>query len=183
MCTGRPQGKAGFFRTQQEAGAEPEGSATGITAMEEEPLGSQQELQEKMCACAEWAVVYARGVFEVELDYSEASLRQIERMMSVLFKDRHRSWLARWLRPGPTEEEVRQVALLLGAYIGEVIRRHHGGQWAFHKRLGLQLLPLITHGVSTYPLSKAYQRLTYGPEEDVWSYYQVLRSELAQAQS
>jgi hypothetical protein len=152
------------------------------TSMKGEGLDSEAALQEKMRACAEWAVEYARSVFEIELDYSEASLQQLEQMLSVLYKDRSRGWLARWLRPGPTEEEVRQVALLLGAYIGEVIRRRHGGQWAIRKRLGQQLMPLITHGVSTDPLSKAYQRLTYGPEESVWSYYQVLRAELGQAQ-
>jgi hypothetical protein len=145
-------------------------------------LDSEAGLQEKMRACAEWAVEYARSVFEIELDYSEASLMQIEQMFSVLYKDLSRGWLARWLRPGPTEQEVRQVALLLGAYIGEVIRRHHGGHWEIRKRLGEQLLPLITRGVSTYPLSKAYERLIYGPQENVWSYYQLLRAELGQAQ-
>ncbi len=151
--------------------------------MKGETPDSEASLQEKMRACAAWAVEYARSVFEVQLDYSEASLQQIEQILSVLYKDRSRGRLARWLRPGPTEAEVRQVAILLGAYMGEVIRQHHGGHWEIRKRLGQQLMPLITHGVSTDPLSKAYQRLTYGPEENVWSYYQVLRAELGRAES
>jgi len=151
--------------------------------MDDGSIGQQQELQRKMRMCGDWAVTYARCVFEIYLDYSEASLQQVEQMMTVLHNDRARNWFLRLLRPGPTEEEVRQVALLLGAYIGEVIRRHHGGQWTINRRLGLQLLPLITHGVSTDPLSQVYQRLAYGAGEDVWSYYQVLRSELARARS
>ncbi len=66
---------------------------------------------------------------------------------------------------------------LLGAYLGEVIRRRWGGQWtlesALHARPTIMLR--LPWDEEIDPTLKVYGRLTRGPVDDVWLYYRVLQ--------
>lgn len=111
------------------------------------------ELDATMRGHAEQAVDLVRRYLKVELDYSPQSVGHVERMAALIYGRRRRPAVF-WRDPGgydrqrlhadeygdpnpdwdPSEgagesDDYSQVALALGAYIGEVIRRRWGGKW------------------------------------------------------
>lgn len=116
-----------------------------------------------MAALAQDAVNQAQGQFQVSLDYSEASIAKVESILAQLGTS----------LPDPKRE---QQAMLWGAYIGEVARRHHGGAWVvpsdgpFTGVITLQ----AADGNSFSPPAKVHKRLTNGDEDNVAFYYRVM---------
>lgn len=66
-------------------------------------------------------VRFARAELGIRLDWSDASVVQIERLAVALGKDLRRE--------GSRLSEVDKLVRLLGSYVGEVYRRNHGGRW------------------------------------------------------
>ena len=89
------------------------------------------------------AVEQARQLHEIQLDYSEASIAKLDRIL-----------IGENLRDAP-KEKARLRARMWGAYFGEVIRRQHGGVW---KSPDL----LETKGIQLSPPAKAYERAMGG---------------------
>jgi hypothetical protein len=86
------------------------------------------------------AVDIAARNFKLTLDWSEASIERVEEMLGVLHE-----------RQG------------IGSYIGEVFRKHHGGEWGI-VQLGADRFPGIQdkNGARFWPWSRVQKRLVAG---------------------
>ncbi len=117
-----------------------------------------------MPAFAQRAVEAAKRDFQIELDYSEASIRSLEEVAGRMFSQK------------PSGAQLEQLCFLYGAYLGEVARRHHGGDWVIPTDGPYAgVVTLQTKGGSqTSPSAKLYKRLTNGDEDNLDFYYKVL---------
>jgi hypothetical protein len=72
------------------------------------------------------------------------------------------------------------MATMFGAYIGEVIKRKWGGRWKLKSKMygDQKVLTFETGDHDLWPHFKVGKRLTSGPEDNVWHYFQILRKEL-----
>ena len=97
--------------------------------------------------------LYCAGV-ELPLDLSFASLRSLDRYVTLLAPP-----LA---PPDPEALWVRRAAILVGAYLGEVLRATRGGTWeAVRGELRAEAYRLaLPGGVKALPVAAAFERLT-----------------------
>jgi hypothetical protein len=119
-------------------------------------------------AYAEKAVATARE-FNAQLDYSEKSLIEVEAILGQLAQP-----------PRPQTEDVAEVCKMWGSYLGEVVRRRFGGEWSIETYPGKQFATLTfsVGGNRLFPTMKIHRRLTQGREDDVWSFYQMVKAKL-----
>jgi hypothetical protein len=124
---------------------------------------------EEMSLAAEAAVGFALGRFDVTLDYSEASLG-------------HADALLERLRPTFSEDdpESERIVLNLGAYVGEVMKRHIGGTWSVqskeHPFRELLTFQAGSRGVETWPHSVVEQRLSSHQRITLDAYFQKIKA-------
>src|SRR5437868_6999233 len=78
------------------------------------------------------AVDAAAGNFGVTLDWSEESIQLVEQVLGRLHDDLDRA--------RPPADAIWTFAKMFGSYVGEVLRRHHGGEWGI-VRMGEQSFP------------------------------------------
>jgi hypothetical protein len=121
-------------------------------------------------ALADEAVRVAAGEFDTRLDWTVDSVRRVEEVLGRLHDRRFRGEL------GP--EAAARHARLFGCYLGEVVRRAHGGAWGVG-RLYSETFPALRIGsgrgaVDFFPTMRASARITYGPGANVWEEYQAL---------
>jgi hypothetical protein len=97
--------------------------------------------------------LYCAGV-ELPLDLSFASLRSLDRYVTLLAPP-----LA---PPDPEAAWVRRAAILVGAYLGEVLRSTRGGAWeAVRGELRPEAYRLaLPGGIRALPVAAAYERLS-----------------------
>jgi hypothetical protein len=135
--------------------------------MAEASFKSDPEVAEVAEAYALDAVDLAARNFGVTLDWSEGSVRQVEQMLGRLHDE--------MARAQPPQEAVWGFAKSFGSYVGEVLRRHHGGEWGTVTMDG-QSFPGLQQagGDLCWPWGKSHNRLINGPEDNVWHYYSVL---------
>jgi hypothetical protein len=132
------------------------------------------DLGKMMLAYAEQAVAAARE-FEIQLDYSEESLKQVENIL----ERRQIPGVA----PGaatsaaPSDADTEDLCKMWGGYLGEVVRRRWGGEWVLETYPGGNVLTvaLSTPGGTVFPSMKIYRRLSQGAAENVWSFYCMMR--------
>jgi hypothetical protein len=112
------------------------------------------------------AVDFARQNFRLTLDWSDASVAKIESMLDDFDRNRGRA---------ANEDAIVQFGKMFGSYIGETYRKNHGGSWGLvshegHSFPGMQ----GPRGNLFWPWGKVQNRMTNGPEDNVWHYYQHL---------
>lgn len=124
-----------------------------------------QTVEEMVAAYSERAVAQARAA-KVELDYSEASVGELEQLLAEAPQD-----------------DVAEAAKMWGAYFGEVVRRRWGGEWTIETYPGQQFatLTLTVRGSKLFPSMKIYRRLTQGASEDLRTFYQSIKERLGKA--
>jgi hypothetical protein len=117
-------------------------------------------------AYAESAVTTARNS-QVLLDYSEESLKQLESILEGL---------AEKAQP----EGLEEVCKMWGSYLGEVVRRRFGGEWTIETYPGkaFATLTLSVNGNKLFPTMKVHRRLTQGRDDNVWSFYTMVKTRL-----
>ena len=126
-----------------------------------------------MQAYAEDAVRAARQ-HKVNLDYSERSLEEVERLLGELHDELH-SELA-----SSSEQELDEMSRLWGGYFGEVVRRRFGGEWAIEKYPAgdFLIVTLNVNGAKLFPAMKIHKRLTGGADENLLLFYRNVRARL-----
>jgi hypothetical protein len=127
------------------------------------------DLNATMMGLADDAVKLAeeRGI---ELDYSPGSVEQVEQMLAPFHELRSRAQLS--------DEELDRNAHRFGAYIGEVLRRMHGGHWTQdHDVVGPNSYPFHWKCGQTFPIAWCGKRIINGDEDNVWFKFQVVTSE------
>lgn len=136
-----------------------------------------------MQAYAQDAVDFARNQFQIDLDFSENSLEQVDQILAALHNTLPKGRLGKLFKSGPSQEQIGDMAKGWGGYIGEVIRRRWGGEWttetAAHPGTVITLRVL---GYDIFPPAKVYKRLTNGSEDNIWHYYQVIKQDFEKAQ-
>ncbi len=128
-----------------------------------------QDLSQIMQSYAEQAVAAAAREHQIELDYSEESLKQVENILERLD--------APLAGDAPTDAATEDLCKMWGGYLGEVVRRRWGGEWVLETYPGGNVLTvaLSTPGGTVFPSLKIYRRLSQGAAENVWSFYCMMR--------
>jgi len=140
-------------------GAEPLGQRVALsvappTPWDPEPWAAPEQLPRLGSSLRESPVgLYCAGV-ELPLDLSFASLRSLDRYVTLLAPP-----LA---PPDPEAGWVRRAAILVGAYMGEVLRGTRGGAWeSVRGELRPEAYRLsLPGGVTALPVAAAYERLS-----------------------
>lgn len=139
---------------------------------------TEPSLNDTMEAYAADAVDYAATCHQTELDFSPNSIDAIEKIAGRLHDDLPRGFWGKIFKHGPTDFEFNTICKVLGGYVGEVIRREHGGDWGLHEgNIGLQFGPELW----AFPVQKVHKRLKNGPEDNITSFYKVMIGSLSGA--
>jgi hypothetical protein len=104
----------------------------------------------------------------VHLDYSEASIKNVESILSQLHDQYSKN---------PKSISAIGLANAYGAYIGETIRRNEPNvSWQSGDAVaGDKSYPLIWSAGHSYPMAWCYHRIVNGEEDNVWVKYSVLK--------
>ncbi|HCR56064.1 TPA: hypothetical protein DIV49_03755 [Candidatus Saccharibacteria bacterium] len=108
-------------------------------------------------------MVDASGKMKRKLDFSEDSVKYIEQILDRLSRSRKKL----------SNEEVTEVARKASSYIGEVMRRFHGGEWKLEGSIPQAGVVMLVNGMEAYIFQKVGNRLVNGPEDNVWDFYNV----------
>jgi hypothetical protein len=117
-----------------------------------------------LVAQAQTAVHSAKLKWAESLDFSPDSLDGVERILGKMHNH------AKYAAPGegPSEDQISTTAKIWGIYVGEVIRRHYGGQWSVGDDGAFALSIGETQIV---PAAKARKRIVDGPTENIRYYF------------
>ena len=112
---------------------------------------------------------FTRKHLVVELDFSPHSLRELEGQCDAVEYA---------IRGGKSPENIELLTRIWGAYLGEVLRRHIGGEWARESDDDPNRLVLRTEHETLCPHEQVRQRLLGGPKHSLWDYFEERRSGL-----
>jgi hypothetical protein len=119
-----------------------------------------------MAGDAAWAVHLLKKGWDLDLDYSEGSIEKIEETAGSLYEF--------------VDEDRRDIDMYseyMGAYIGEVFRRHVGGEWVWWEDKGGRVPSLKCGELTIFPHDKVRKRLTHGVRESLTAYYGVFKAQ------
>jgi len=143
--------------------------ATGAAEQNSQKFVADPDVQKIAEAYALDAVELAKRQFGANLDWSDASIENVEMVLVKM----HASYVA--TTPRPTPEQVMSFAKGFGSYVGEVYRRNHGAEWGIVSLGGQKFPGLRTKtGVNFWPWGRVSNRITEGGENNVLDYYRVL---------
>jgi hypothetical protein len=131
-------------------------------------MPSHESVNAMAVAYAEEAVQTALN-FNARLDYSEKSLLEVETILDRLAA-----------APLSPSDDMTETCKMWGSYLGEVVRRRFGGEWSFETYPGKQFatLTLSVGANKLFPTMKVHRRLTQGQDDNVWSFYQMVKTRL-----
>lgn len=127
-------------------------------------------IDEMIRAHASEAVVVARRLHRVFLDYSPGSVDPLERLLD-----------------GQAAVDLDFQSRLWGSYFGEVLRRRWNGAWLLApypgsreqtSEAGSVIPTLEIAGSRLWPTIKIYRRLTIGAAENLSSFYRLVEQRL-----
>ena len=114
---------------------------------------------------AKSAVGIAEKLFQIKLDYSDDSIKNVELILDKTYDK----------RDDRNMEIVNGFTLIFGCYITKTIERNHRGIIVQNT---IKDVPNIKIGETTcFPLYWCYKRLTLGEEDNVWHKYLFLKSD------
>lgn len=121
--------------------------------------------------CANVAVESVQRYYQLNLDYSPASLEKVDTIILLLNVT------------GETEDKVKDLLVTLGCYAGEVIARKHNGTWAKPSDvLPANLAPNFPYMMIVVPgervrmlnpIGKAFKLFENGIEDSIYHLYQT----------
>jgi Domain of unknown function (DUF3806) len=127
------------------------------------------KLAEDMETNARNAVELAKTRFQTTLDYGIDSLQVLESLFDRV----------EYAMPDPeSKETVGLLTRLLGSYLGEVIRRKHGGEWIIWTDKHGKTMALQVGDATIFTHNKVKKRLERGPQHNIWNYYQEVLGSL-----
>lgn len=112
-------------------------------------------------------VRFAEAALGTRLDFSEDSVRAVEDLAGALHADLRRQ------RADATE--IAPLVTMIGSYLGEVLRRNHGGEWGWLAINGRQVpgFRAARSGALFAPVETAKRRVHHGATGTLWRAYQV----------
>jgi hypothetical protein len=105
--------------------------------------------------------------YGVALDYSPASLKELDTIVDDLRRDQR-------------FEALQTLLFSMGCYVGEVLVRHAGGRWRTTEELGLGKVassPIAVEmpgGRGCNPVARVYRRFQKGREDSLAAFYQAM---------
>ncbi len=139
---------------------------------------TKPDLTVAMRHCATDAIRLAESQFQIPLDGSYESIRDLDRILEIQHRAIPRGIL-KLFRKGPDENAIARFAYLWGGYLGETLRARWGGDWEMPEdgvMAGLACLHIA--GLTLTPISRVGKRITYGQAEDVWAYALALQAHI-----
>ena len=123
-------------------------------------------LQIKMQKLAEEAVIVAHR-HGVLMDFSAQSLEKVDPQLDAIS--------ASYRAAKVIEADMGARCLIWGAYVGEVIRKHHGGgEWSDGPDgTGHGTYPLTVRHETLYPCRWCVERVQSGSSVSIWKEYQA----------
>jgi hypothetical protein len=129
-----------------------------------EPAPSLTPSAANAAEIAALAVPFAEQNYGVTLDYSVASLGEIDGIIEDLRRDQR-------------FEVLQPVLFSMGCYVGEVLVRHGGGRWCRAEDLGPGLVALspiaveMPGGRGCSPVGRVYRRFQRGRDHGIVSFF------------
>lgn len=104
-----------------------------------------------------------------QLDYSVASIKFVD------------AFLQRFRDAGITAHNFAETIFVAGAYVGQVMVQHAGGQWVSSQEAGptvagnmMTVVIKLPNDTYTDPISKAFKRFHNGKSDELQYFYQVM---------
>lgn len=113
------------------------------------------------------AVLTGAVKFGADLDFSIASVEQVEQILANMHERSAKAAPGQ----GATPEQIDGAVKAWGPYVGEVLRRVHGGHWTLDRASGVITLDLP--GAKVFPLEKVHKRLVNGEADNVAYFVKV----------
>ena len=116
---------------------------------------------------AAMAVPVVEQNYGVTLDYSPASLKQLDTFIDDLRRDQR-------------FEGLQTLLFSMGCYVGEVLVRHAGGRWRTTGELGMGKVASSPIGVEMpdgrgcNPVGRVYKRFQKGREDSLAGFFQAM---------
>lgn len=106
-------------------------------------------------------------IFEMELDFSDESIKKVEKILSEIHEEYKRT---------KNDEGLNGIAIQFGFYIMEVIKRNHGKAWVErnHQSFGENSFPFYWNGATLFPIGWCQKRIFDGNDDNVWIKYQIV---------
>ena len=109
--------------------------------------------------------------FKIKLDFSEDSIETVEKILDMLSKTMELD--------NPSKDLILNFAKQFSGYIGQVIKINWGGEWKDENEFTIKNGPALkVKGQDLFLLSKVYRRITNGPEDNVWHFYQIIKKDI-----
>jgi hypothetical protein len=137
----------------------------------------QQEVLNRVQQRTAELIKFAADNFKLQLDYTEASIPRVEHALGEIHK-----------HMGAKAEQNKAAIVNLsngfGSYLGEVLRRKHGGAW----RVNLPNFPpgvegLDINGTILAPLQQVFLRITKGAQYSIEDFYSKAAAVIAKNRS
>lgn len=140
-------------------------------------MGKDQELNGSVAHFAESCMVFCYSTRGVELDFSEKSLAEVDRILEEFHGNRETLL-------GTSRITERDLVNWFGCYAGEVFRRELGGQWV-NEASGIggateKITHLNVNGNRIFVVSKVWKFLNSGPGDSLAFLLHATRSTLEQ---
>ena len=100
---------------------------------------------------------------EFNWDYSEESVTRLDEFIDTRLWDPE--------GPRPTEAELTSNSILIGAYLGEVMIRNIGGEWAVDYFEGNKQPVVKIGSLAAFAPNKVYKRQVLGRQESLVAFY------------
>jgi hypothetical protein len=116
---------------------------------------------------AAMAVPFVEQNYGVALDYSPASLKELDTIVDDLRRDQR-------------FEALQTLLFSMGCYVGEVLVRHAGGRWRTTEELGMGAVASSPIGVEMpdgrecNPVGRVYKRFQKGREDSLAGFFQAM---------
>jgi hypothetical protein len=130
-----------------------------------------QDVNSEMLDLAKSAIKLARNQLSLDLDYSEDRLEDFDSLVAFV-KARFSKLASEGKLKG---ENLQRASISLGAYLGEVIRRKHGGLWAIKSNT---IRTLIIDGQEYSPVLQVYKWLTGSQEVTLKAFWSDLEEKI-----
>lgn len=114
------------------------------------------------------AIEVASNNFEINLDWTEESVENVENILDVMHKS--------LLEESPSDDDIWYFSKMFGSYLGEVYCRNHKAKWGMITNEGESYPGLETSNKVLYwPWSKVFNRIKNGNEDNVFDYYNLIK--------
>ncbi|HPD42033.1 MAG: hypothetical protein KBH71_09035 [Anaerolineae bacterium] len=144
-------------------------------------MTDEVDLNAVMHAYAEEAVALARAEFAVALEYSALSLADADQILAAIHDALPQNSGGDFDADDPLQQWVQELAVIWGAYVGEVLLHDWGGEWTLDVPPERAEAAAVQIGdFLIYPISKAYQRLISSRDAGLVVFYEEVRWQLSQ---